>query len=432
MADTLCGPANPLQTFQKHAQADRTLQQDRLVSRQQLATQNFRTENNAHAVLLDPEFEAFQAGQLPPLSPTPHEQLLPATQHSSFPPAFTPQPPPLPSGGWAADFAELNISSPTQQPASQSPLSPSNISSWHQDFQNSQQSAQASPSTPQRSHQHRFAGITGATPFSSVQQPLGYVPPTPQTQQPSSETRWKGKGRWQPNESAQDIEAFEREFAALSREAMQQSEVITQERPRSPLLDAEQTWHLRSETNIRGAREASHQVAEDQRTTENAAQEEDIGVLVENTERKLSANGLLPSHEVGFETRRNIPTHDRVSRSPQELPQEQHESPESKQVDEQLAHTAGQLLNNVADHRTQKFQQSSFLGLMRQFRDYEKKVEGDAVVDASVTDQVRSLSRSCEVISNAPDSDPVALGKRHHLRSLKPPARCGLGPRGAT
>jgi hypothetical protein len=30
MADALCGPSNPLQSFQKHTQADRTLLQDRI------------------------------------------------------------------------------------------------------------------------------------------------------------------------------------------------------------------------------------------------------------------------------------------------------------------------------------------------------------------------------------------------------------------
>ena len=30
MTDALCGPSNPLQSFQKHAQADRTLLQDRI------------------------------------------------------------------------------------------------------------------------------------------------------------------------------------------------------------------------------------------------------------------------------------------------------------------------------------------------------------------------------------------------------------------
>jgi hypothetical protein len=33
MSDALCGPSNALQNFQKHASVDRTLQQDRLISR---------------------------------------------------------------------------------------------------------------------------------------------------------------------------------------------------------------------------------------------------------------------------------------------------------------------------------------------------------------------------------------------------------------
>lgn len=34
MGDAMCGPSNPLQNFQKHTSVDRTLQQDRLTSRQ--------------------------------------------------------------------------------------------------------------------------------------------------------------------------------------------------------------------------------------------------------------------------------------------------------------------------------------------------------------------------------------------------------------
>lgn len=35
MADALCGPSNPLQTFQKQTSGDRTLQQDRIASNRQ-------------------------------------------------------------------------------------------------------------------------------------------------------------------------------------------------------------------------------------------------------------------------------------------------------------------------------------------------------------------------------------------------------------
>lgn len=42
MSDALCGPSNALQNFQKHASVDRTLQQDRLVSRQSHSQVSFK------------------------------------------------------------------------------------------------------------------------------------------------------------------------------------------------------------------------------------------------------------------------------------------------------------------------------------------------------------------------------------------------------
>lgn len=50
---------------------------------------------------------------------------------------------------------------------------------------------------------------------------------------------------------------------------------------------------------------------------------------------------------------------------------------------EELARTAGQLLENVKSDQSQKFQESNFLSLMRQLRDREVRVEGDKLVDVS-------------------------------------------------
>ena len=49
-----------------------------------------------------------------------------------------------------------------------------------------------------------------------------------------------------------------------------------------------------------------------------------------------------------------------------------------------LAETATQLLENVKDDTSSKFQQSNFLTLMRQLRDREVHVEGDKLVQVSV------------------------------------------------
>ena len=48
-----------------------------------------------------------------------------------------------------------------------------------------------------------------------------------------------------------------------------------------------------------------------------------------------------------------------------------------------LARTAGQLLENVKHEQNTKFRESSFLALMRQLRDKEVVIEGDQIVDAS-------------------------------------------------
>ena len=51
---------------------------------------------------------------------------------------------------------------------------------------------------------------------------------------------------------------------------------------------------------------------------------------------------------------------------------------------DELARTAGQLLENVRTDQSQKFRESNFLSLMRQLRDREVRVEGDKLVDVSI------------------------------------------------
>ena len=55
---------------------------------------------------------------------------------------------------------------------------------------------------------------------------------------------------------------------------------------------------------------------------------------------------------------------------------------------EELARTAGQLLENVKGDQSQKFQESKFLSLMRQLRDREVRVEGDKLVDVSIPSSI--------------------------------------------
>lgn len=68
------------------------------------------------------------------------------------------------------------------------------------------------------------------------------------------------------------------------------------------------------------------------------------------------------------------------------LDEEQKRREEGKEADdaEELARTAGQLLEKVKGDQSQKFQESNFLSLMRQLRDKEVRVEGDKLVDVSM------------------------------------------------
>lgn len=71
---------------------------------------------------------------------------------------------------------------------------------------------------------------------------------------------------------------------------------------------------------------------------------------------------------------------DRILDEVQEKEKDQNEHDEA----DELARTAGQLLENVKGDRSQKFQESNFLSLMRQLRDKEVRVEGDKLVDVSI------------------------------------------------
>ena len=71
---------------------------------------------------------------------------------------------------------------------------------------------------------------------------------------------------------------------------------------------------------------------------------------------------------------------DRILDEVQDKEKDQNEHDEA----DELARTAGQLLENVKGDQSQKFQESNFLSLMRQLRDKEVRVEGDKLVDVSI------------------------------------------------
>jgi hypothetical protein len=73
-----------------------------------------------------------------------------------------------------------------------------------------------------------------------------------------------------------------------------------------------------------------------------------------------------------------IPEQERIGadliHDPSDSPRPEPEDPDA------MARTAGQLLDSVRSNTSEKFQNSQFLQLMRQFRDREVQVEGDKIV----------------------------------------------------
>ncbi|KAH1337890.1 hypothetical protein KXV68_001741 [Aspergillus fumigatus] len=153
MSDTLCGPSNALQNLQKHASVDRTLQQDRLISRRS-PSQGFRSQNSSDGVL-DPEFAAFESDLAGP--------SLPNLQHAG---PFSAHPHRLPVAShaenvtWAADFQRLHISGPSHpiqqhHGPSATPASAMSQQGWHSEFLKQQQQRQA----PTQQHQQYTGGF---------------------------------------------------------------------------------------------------------------------------------------------------------------------------------------------------------------------------------------------------------------------------------
>ncbi|KAK2802953.1 hypothetical protein FQN50_007198 [Emmonsiellopsis sp. PD_5] len=287
MADSLCGPSNALQNFQKHTSVDRTLQQDRLLSRQSPA-QGFRS-HNPNEGSLDPEFSAFEAGHSgPPLSGFQHPLPLPQQAHRQSP-AFNH----AESPAWASDFQNLHIAGPSQ-PVPQQQLQPKSSSGgWQHEFMH------PGHQTPQM----QTSGFTSRFPQTGTLQNPGfayndYMPAQTFTQPAPGHEQMQE--RLQADKS--DQSAFEMAFA-----------------------------------DVRAEVEVQEQNVQEEETSEQPIIQETIRIGSDTIQPQ--ADGVNESDE--------------------------------------LAKTAGQLLDSVSHDQSEKFKGSNFLALMRQLRDREVTVEGD-------------------------------------------------------
>ncbi|KAL2816149.1 hypothetical protein BJX63DRAFT_430436 [Aspergillus granulosus] len=306
MSDALCGPSNALQNFQKHTSVDRTLQQDRLVSRQS-PSQGFRSQNHSEGIL-DPEFAAFESNNFV-------HAPVPDVQHASnfiAPAPHMSMPHSLEASNWATDFQSLHISAPVQ-PITHHPgpstahMSAGSQQGWHNEFLRQQQHT---PAQQNQSFASRFQSPF-APAYAMHASPMNALAPTQGTNQASMAETF-------------DESAFEAAFEQAKADMASQLETSVLET---------QTSDLETKTDDRNLNE-------------------DVNVQ-QTVPEKI---------RIGSDT----------------IPQTNKEDPQAMANDaDELARTAGQLLDSVSHDTSQKFRESNFLALMRRIRDREVQIEGD-------------------------------------------------------
>lgn len=427
MADALCGPSNALQNFQKHTSVDRTLQQDRLIGRHS-PSQGFRSTLGASTGAIEHEFDAFQATRpgAPQLDVRHH--LPPRLAH---PPQFahTPQAP-----DWASDFQRLNIASPPPQHFQQQRAQAANAaSSWHQDFARQQASAVQAPVLQQSA----FGGMPSYGMAGFAASPYMQTPGF-QNAVPLSEVA-QGKQQAQAAVPAFDEAAFEQAFAqaqqdmleeAAAEQAESQQGASAVQMDRSAVYSAIQVW---SEMGLGRTEEAMSFL-------DNMDQLETKGHLVQDAnegrwivdslqrianrdapqEIKTRAETLVRAINQRLMSQYPLGAQVPMSAEPlwQEIdaagymknpaPVQEEQRPEQKEEqparndDDEMATTAGRLLEKVADNTSEKFQNSQFLSLMRRLRDHQVRVEDDKIVEVNSTPEQVSAPSSSSLLDTHP------------------------------
>ncbi|KAJ5542025.1 hypothetical protein N7535_004444 [Penicillium sp. DV-2018c] len=306
MGDALCGPSNALQNFQKHTSVDRTLQQDRLTSRQPPA-QGFRSQNRQEGIL-DPEFAAFEGNFGGPALPDlQHPAHFGAPIHHAATQRPATQQPGNP--GWAADFQNLQISGPSHPVAQQQRpnVAPAAHGGWHSEFMN----------------QHRAS-----------------VPQAQQTPQMH--------GAYQPSYAP----SFPMYGSAMNQMQMQPQSM--QSMQQAPAQQFDESAFEAAFDQARADLELQATDVDQKDTQQNVKETTEVDVVEPVMQQEIRLGSDL-------------------------IPQSEKQDPQNRSRDgDELARTAGQLLDSVRNEQNEKFQQSNFLALMRRIRDREVEVEGDA------------------------------------------------------
>ncbi|KAF7513311.1 hypothetical protein GJ744_009732 [Endocarpon pusillum] len=391
MADALCGPANPLQSFKNHSQVDRSLQQDRTVGARHPPAQGFRTPD-PRAGSLDAELAAFEAGSQQALY---HQQPLFASHLSSEASQSLPQPYQQKGHSaprWAADFQNLYLGSAHGQPISQNqfrpeaPLMRPNVESaaggWRDDFMRRQQ-------------QYSFSSLNGAQPMRSQMVGLGYMQGQPMSQYYFAQQQ-PGIYQELPPHSVEEMRqgaypdtahsaAFEAAFAQA-----EGAYVSKEKETQSDLSDTEVVAGVRLDPIFNNQ---SSDLNRSQPATLEPPEQTPMPNFLEQEDLLMR----IGSDSISYNDHKTTRSAEQNSRNADEL-----------------ARTAGRLLNSMAGETSPKFEQSQFLSLMRKIRDGQVVVRGD---------EFHEIDKSAETTRN----EVWENATRPSASSMNPPGEVQAG-----
>ncbi|KAL1889167.1 hypothetical protein Sste5346_009116 [Sporothrix stenoceras] len=388
MSDDLCGPSTALKSFSEHVNRDRSVHQDRAAPGR-AGPSNFRSvpngqnSNEAEARAFAAGGAAFQADPMmgPDMAMNGHMHHPPPPQFQQMGPRFV-----GPSHGhavnannWAAEFASTNNAGPAAAAPSLAGNAP----------------AHASPYAPQQAVnrlQHFSSGMMAQSPsfLPSSYQPNFAAPQTFSsfTPQPSS--------AFAPTAAMSHIPApqFATDNVPLANDVLANTPSGV-----AGLTEAELEARFAAFDTAddgfedeMGAWMAQHGPAAEQQG-QTATEQEDVDAIMERMADELDAQRLAEEEPV---------TDDAIAE--EAAAEAEREAANLVKDQDDLARTAGQIVSTLDSNS--RFQQSSFLRLMRRIQDREVTVQGDTLVDGA-GQPIEPATTAAATTTNSADQDPA-------------------------
>ena len=145
--------------------------------------------------------------------------------------------------------------------------------------------------------------------------------------------------------------------------------------------------------------------------------------------RQFNPDSIWQELEAAGYTR--SPMSERILEPEHREEQKQEEQQQPMHDDDEMAQTAGRLLERVSDNTSEKFQNSQFLSLMRRLRDREVRVEGDKMVEVSTSQSTSSPSISApQPTQTQPPPQSADAGYAasiEHFNDIYPPSGMDWG-----